>query len=78
VSLRRIDSSRLLLAVADNGVGLPAGFDPATVTSFGMKIVTKLAEQLGAELSLGPGPGARFELVFADSPGLRPAEDGEP
>jgi len=76
VSLQRVDSSRLLLAVADNGVGLPPDFDPARVTSFGMKIVMKLAEQLGARLSFGPGPGsgARFELVFADSSDPRAAE----
>jgi two-component sensor histidine kinase len=64
VTLRSGAPNRIALVFADNGVGLPAGFDPADASSFGMKIISKLADQLGSELRVGPGPGARFELEF--------------
>ncbi|GJE56432.1 MULTISPECIES: sensor histidine kinase [Methylobacterium] len=53
----------LLVAIADDGVGLPEGFDPATARkSLGMRIVNNLARQLEGTLSVVPGKGARFEL----------------
>ncbi|HUW39486.1 MAG TPA: sensor histidine kinase [Rectinemataceae bacterium] len=66
VTLRRSGPKRVALVVADNGIGVPEDFDPAETASFGMKIVHKLADQLGAELCIGSesGPGARFELEF--------------
>jgi two-component sensor histidine kinase len=64
VTLRSGAPNCIALVFADNGVGLPAGFDPADASSFGMKILSKLADQLGSELRVGPGPGARFELEF--------------
>ena len=67
VLLRRLDSGRILIGVSDNGVGLPEDFDLSVTASFGMRIIGKLAEQLGAELSVAravPGSrGAGFELV---------------
>lgn len=50
------------ITVEDDGVGLPPGFDPATATSLGMRIVTGLAHQLGAGLSWSGDGGARFRL----------------
>jgi two-component sensor histidine kinase len=37
--------------VADDGVGLPPGFDPAAVKSLGMRMISALLGQVGAELS---------------------------
>ncbi len=57
---------RLHLAVQDDGVGLPRGFDPDTTTSLGLSIVRTLVEsELGGTLELGPaveGSGARILL----------------
>jgi PAS domain S-box-containing protein len=54
------------LCVRDNGVGLPAGFDPTTVKSLGMQLVADLARQLGGRLAVGPGP--MFTVAFRAAP----------
>jgi two-component sensor histidine kinase/CHASE1-domain containing sensor protein len=54
----------LVLLVADDGVGLPAGFDLKVSESLGMELVTTLVEQLGATLDVSNAPGARFEIRF--------------
>lgn len=55
----------LRITVADDGIGLPYGYDPAESTGIGMRIVTALSRQLGAELEIGDnGPGARFTLAL--------------
>lgn len=58
---------RLLLEVADRGVGLPPGFDLAAErASLGMRVVRTLARQLNARLTAeGAEPGTRFILEFA-------------
>ncbi|KQT57082.1 histidine kinase [Methylobacterium sp. Leaf456] len=60
------DDGGLTVAVADDGVGLPLGFDPTKArTSLGMRVINNLARQLDGELVLVPGKGARFELRMA-------------
>ena len=59
----------LTVAVADEGVGLPEGFDPAKArSSLGMRVINNLARQLEGELVLVPGRGARFELRMPPRP----------
>ncbi len=51
------------LIVADDGIGLPAGFDPAQSASLGMKIVSSLVRQVRGTLSVGSdGAGAVFRI----------------
>lgn len=61
---------RYRLEVSDSGRGVPADFDPAKMgKSFGMRVITSLAGQLGGELiTRSTGPGASFSLVFPLSP----------
>ncbi|GJE76258.1 sensor histidine kinase [Methylorubrum suomiense] len=59
----------LTVAVADDGVGLPEGFDPAKArSSLGMRVINNLSRQLDGELVLVPGRGARFEVRMAPRP----------
>lgn len=53
------------LRVADNGVGLPTGFELQGLTSVGLQLAPALARQIGGKLEIGPGPGTVFEVVFA-------------
>ncbi len=55
---------RLTVAVADDGAGLPAGFDPAADGGLGLQIVRTLVEgELGGTLAVGRGdPGTRVEV----------------
>ncbi|EON24639.1 histidine kinase, dimerization/phosphoacceptor [Nocardioides sp. CF8] len=65
VSARRI-VGRLHLAVQDDGVGLPADFDPDATSSLGLSIVRTLVEsELGGMIEMGPasdGTGARVQV----------------
>jgi two-component sensor histidine kinase/CheY-like chemotaxis protein len=45
------------MIVRDDGVGLPASFDPAKATSLGLRIVQILSRQLKGTLEFGPGDG---------------------
>jgi two-component system CheB/CheR fusion protein len=60
VALHRTpDGARI--EIADNGVGLPEGFDPVKSGGLGMKIVTSLVRQVRARLTIERGdPGCRF------------------
>ena len=60
VSLAHEDGTDVL-AVADNGRGLPAGLEPLTTKSLGLKLVTFLARhQLRAEIAVRADKGAGF------------------
>ncbi len=50
------------LVVSDDGVGLPAGFDPAGSKGFGLRLVSMLLEQLGGTLSHRTVPGTTFTM----------------
>ncbi|CAO3438051.1 sensor histidine kinase [Azospirillum endophyticum] len=57
---------QLRLLVADDGIGLPEGFDVQHLPSLGWKIIQSLAAQLCGQLSYGraDGTGTRIELRF--------------
>lgn len=61
----------LELVVADDGAGLPAGFDLGGVTSLGLQLVPLLVDQLGGRLTVEGKPGTRFILRFPDDPSKR-------
>lgn len=54
----------LRLTIADDGAGLPEGFDPASTRGLGMVVVKTLAAQLGASLTVSNTPGATFSIEF--------------
>jgi len=57
-------AERLSVSVADNGTGLPAGFDPEATTSLGLQIVrTLVVGELGGRLTIAPRPGGGTEAV---------------
>jgi two-component sensor histidine kinase len=61
------DGDDLVVRVRDDGVGLPAGFDPATSTGLGLQIVrTLVTSELHGSLSMGPpaGGGQGTEAVL--------------
>jgi len=61
VTVSRLGDS-VVLEVADDGVGLPPGFDLARATSMGLQLASSLAGQLGGELRAANGNGARFSV----------------
>lgn len=58
------DDAVLSISISDDGVGLPADFDPARSKRLGTRIVQALAGQLGAELIRQPTTaGTHYMLV---------------
>lgn len=49
VTMSRETDGHAMIEVADDGVGLPPGFDPAGASSLGMQLILGLAAQLGGE-----------------------------
>jgi two-component sensor histidine kinase len=54
VRLTRHDANTALVSVRDDGIGLPPDFDLNTSKGLGMRIVTALAKQLGADIARTP------------------------
>jgi two-component sensor histidine kinase len=66
VALRPDGPGRTLLAVSDDGVGLPAELDIARSDSLGLRLVGDLAEQLHGSVSLAREGGTTISVSFAD------------
>jgi two-component sensor histidine kinase len=66
VRLVRADNDdHVLVSVRDEGIGLPAGFDPTTSKRLGSRLIHALAKQLGAELTRPfTAVGTNFTLLF--------------
>ncbi|MFP4432692.1 MAG: sensor histidine kinase [Spirochaetota bacterium] len=57
------------LSVRDDGIGLPAGFDPATSNSLGMQIVYGLTEQIRGTVEVISEKGTAVVITFPRDPG---------
>ena len=64
VTLQHIADGRLMLCVADDGVGFTSEQAPAQLASLGMQLVHTLAGQLGGVLEHESGSGTTFRLIF--------------
>ena len=64
--MARGEGDAVLLTVRDEGIGLPAGFDPGKGKSMGMRIIVALANQLGATI------GRRTAIRGGSSPSASP------
>jgi len=53
-----------VLDYRDNGVGIPMGLDIQKTGSLGMKLVYGLTQQISGTISLEPGDGVHFKIVF--------------
>ncbi len=81
VSAQRLDA-RLIVTVADNGAGLPPGFDLESSTSLGLQIVrTLVLSELGGTLAIAPratgGTVVRLDLPLpaTDLPQAAPSDE---
>ncbi|GAB2590913.1 histidine kinase dimerization/phosphoacceptor domain -containing protein [Spirosoma areae] len=54
------------LVIADDGIGLPADFDPTQSRSLGMTLMYGFSEQLGGQLQISGQPGLNMRLRFQD------------
>lgn len=64
VDFRLLDDANILLAVRDNGKGLPKDFDIQRTTSLGLNLVRILSQQVRGELSVESGTETLFQVIF--------------
>ena len=64
VDLSSDSPTTVMLAVSDNGIGIPDGFDLSQTATLGLQLVTMLADQLGGELEVQRRNPTRFKLRF--------------
>lgn len=67
IALETVEAAEIVLAVADNGVGLPKDFDLGEVKSLGLQLVPLLVDQLGGRLAIESAEGTRFLLRFSNA-----------
>src|SRR6476469_7291585 len=64
VTVAQLEERVIALSIRDEGIGLPAGFDPAKSKRLGTRLVSALSEQLGAELTKpASATGSNFALL---------------
>lgn len=59
-----LNKSHVTIEIQDNGIGLPESVDLQKSTGFGMQLVGMLTEQIGGNMRIERGDGARFVLEF--------------
>lgn len=64
VKMKRNDNE-LLLQVKDNGKGLPEGFDPGTVNSFGFEIIKAFAQKMKARINIDGSQGTDISIIIS-------------
>lgn len=64
ISLSRISEARALLAVQDNGSGLPKTFPRKLGGSMGMDLLQGLTEDIGGQLSIENNNGTCLKVIF--------------
>lgn len=62
VSLQQLSDDRLILTIADNGNGLKSSEALNKKTSFGMKLVNMLVDQLNGAMTIRENPGITFTI----------------
>ena len=66
VRLHSIKETSYKLVIADDGVGLPANYDPSHSRSLGMTLIHGFSRQLGGKLSISSTSGMCISLLFEE------------
>jgi two-component system, sensor histidine kinase PdtaS len=64
VRLKKQPDGKVLLAVADNGVGVSSAVTGKTIDSMGMSLMRGLSEDLDADFSITGGNGTKITIIF--------------
>ncbi len=64
IELFRAEGNKCVLAVSDNGVGLPKDMDFRNTETLGMQIITMLVDQLDGQIELCRQGGTSFKIMF--------------
>jgi two-component sensor histidine kinase len=59
------NNNELLLQVKDNGVGLPPGFDPGNINSFGYEIIKAFSQKMKARMNIDGNNGTDVQIIIS-------------
>jgi two-component sensor histidine kinase len=62
VTIRASEDGRVIIVVADDGVGIPGDFDAKSSDSLGIRLINALTRQLQATMEINGQKGTRVEL----------------
>jgi len=64
IVMKRVRGNRVLLAISDDGIGLPSDYEPGKKQSFGMNLIHGLVSQLEGTISVISGEGLCIQIEF--------------
>lgn len=64
VGMKMLPDGQVMLEVADDGVGFPAGLDFRRTDSLGLQIVVSLVKNLAGQIDMASAGGTTFKVVF--------------
>jgi two-component sensor histidine kinase len=64
---QRVEENTYQLSIADDGVGLPANYDPFRSRSLGMTLIYGFSRQLGGKLTISSTSGMCISLIFQEA-----------
>jgi two-component sensor histidine kinase len=64
VTLEKSEEERIILIIGNNGRALPEAVDIQHPETLGLRLVTRLVQQLQGTLEVGRCPGNSFKIVF--------------
>jgi PAS domain S-box-containing protein len=64
ITLKKTPDQKILLVVADNGIGLPANITISSPRTLGLSLIVSLSGQLNGTISMGNKNGTRFQIIF--------------
>ncbi|MFT3822656.1 MAG: tetratricopeptide repeat protein [Chitinophagaceae bacterium] len=67
IKMKRDDEDRIMLSIADNGVGLPTGMNHDNTNSLGMKLMKGLSEDIHASFTVECSQGTRIIIGFKEN-----------
>jgi two-component sensor histidine kinase len=65
IFIKQVQSDALTILIGDNGKGLPPDIDISNPTTFGLRIIRLLAEQLNANLNVESNRGTIYTIQMA-------------
>ena len=60
----KVKKENIILAISDDGVGMPKSVDYKNTESLGLQLVISLVEQLGGTIKLERGKGTKYVIAF--------------
>lgn len=71
ISMEHGEADQFNLTIADNGTGLPPGFDPRKSASLGISLMRGLSKQLHGSFDLKNEDGLTISIVFVNDKTLQ-------